>query len=523
MVIVTTQPILETYDHNGVQYRHKGAYDLSWSSFYSEEGGGYGVLSWREDRCVGPDYPDVGFLYEVVLRKGLTLELFKGVIVDIEESTGARQSQTITAVGKGVLLDFVPYNRVYQDQRAGRWIAPTEVSGSFVPNKFSITTNEGSIVLQPRRGTRYRSGEYSYVRYSMPFDQGIERIAFSSHVELPNAWPARVSVWDNTAMLWSSYVSERGTHALQAGDDTTFLELRFELTEWGEDTAEDGTVYGRFADVRVVGTDEPAVTIGRVARDLIEVMAPWGIAQDFSRLTAGGHALPGTVAFEADQTPKEILTWCAKTAGVQDGVVLAWGIDQEGRLYLEEQDQETIRYHVRRQPGREVAVRGSIAESAQQVYVVYTDAAGQIQRTAIAQDERTIAQLGGLYRRVAYKVTGTIDAETAESLAELRVSEQSRPRTSSSISVRDRVYSATGKAKAIDEVSAGGLILLTDFRAGEATLGGSSDLRDQWTTHQLVGVEINQAGRTARLIPAGAGNTFERRLAQILQERQEGI
>jgi len=521
--IVTTEPILEIYDHNDVQYRHRKAYSLRWSSFYSEEGGGYGVLSWKEDRTIGPDYPDLGFLHTVILRKGLCNKLFVGVIVDIDESSGARQSITVTAVGRGALFDFVPYNRVYQDQRAGRWITPTEVSGSFVPSKFSVTTNEGALVLQPRRGTRYKSGEHSYVRYSMPFDHDIERVAFSTQIEFPYDWPGKISILDNSGILWSSYVSYRGTHALKTDADATFLELRLELTEWGENTADDGTVYGRFADVRVVGTDEPAVTIGRVARDLIETMEPWGITQDFTQLTAGEHELPGTVAFETDQTPKEILTWCAKTAGIHANTILAWGIDEDGRLYLEEQDQETVRYHVRRQPGREVSVRGSVTESAQQVYVVYTDAQGQVNRTAVVTDQDTIDQLGGLYRKIAYKVSGTIDTSAAESLAALRVAEQARPKTSSSISVRDRVYSATGKAKAIDEMMAGGLIVLTDFRAGEATLGGSSDLRDQWTTHQLVGVEIDQSGRSARLIPAGAGNTFERKLAQVLQDQQEGV
>jgi len=522
--IVTTSPVLETYDHDDVQHRHLNAYGIRWSSFYSEDGGGYGTLSWQEDRMIGPDYSDLGFLHEVILRKGLCNKLFVGVIVDISESSGSTsQAITVTAVGKGALLDFVPYNRVYQDQRVGKWVTPSEVSGSFVPNKFSVNNDEDALVLQPRRGTQYRSGEYVYARYEMPFGGGVERIAFSTVVELPFDWPGKVAIYDDTGLLWSKTASYSGVQTIKTNPNTTYIDLQFELTEWGENTASDGSVYGRFADVRVVGTDEQTVTIGRVARDLIEAMEPWGIVQDFTQLTAEDLELPGTVAFENDQTPKDIMTWCVKTAGINANTILAWGIDEDGRLYIEEQDQETVQYYVRRQPGREVSVRGSITDSAQKVYVVYTDAQGQVQRTAVASDDDTIGQLGGLYRQIAYKVSGTIDAETATAIAALRVVEQRKPSASSNISVRDHVYSATGKAKAVDEIMARGIIVVTDFRAGETLLSGDSDLRDQWTTHQLVGAEIDLNGRTARLIPAGAGNTFERKLARLLQDQQEGV
>jgi len=520
MSIVTTRPILETYDHNGVQSRHTRAYGLRRSSFYGEQGGGFGILTWNEDRAIGPDYPDIGFLHEVILRKGLCLELFKGVVLNISEATGNRDTITVTAAGRGSLFEFVPLNRVYQDARTTKWTAPSEVSGSFVPNKFSTLNRDGALVLQPRRGTRYRAGEYAYVRYSMPFDQGIERIAFSSHVELPNDWPGRFEVCDQSSVLWSSCETSRGQVTLKPVAGATYLETRFTVRDWGENTAQDGTVYGRLANVRVISEPVSPIRIGDVARDVLSEMEDYGVDQDTSRID-NLTVLPATVAFEDDRTAAGILTWCAQYGG-PTGELLAWGVDEENRLYVEKQDLDTVQWYVRRQSGLQMSVQGSVEGSAQRVYVVYTDSQNVTRRTEDAVDQEMIDELGGMARRIAYRVSGIADEASAETLGALRVAEEARPRTSSSISVSDRVYSPTGKAKAVDEIGAGGLVAITDFRAREATLGGG-DFRDQWSTHQLVGVEIDGSGRTVRLIPAGAQNTFERRLAMMLREQQEGV
>jgi hypothetical protein len=80
--------------------------------------------------------------------------------------------------------------------------------------------------------------------------------------------------------------------------------------------------------------------------------------------------------------------------------------------------------------------------------------------------------------------------------------------------VSDRVYTATGKAIHVDELQAGGIVILSDFRAYEATMS-ANDYRTQWTSFQLVGVEIDEERGSARLIPAGDRRGFEQFLARL--------
>jgi len=130
-----------------------------------------------------------------------------------------------------------------------------------------------------------------------------------------------------------------------------------------------------------------------------------------------------------------------------------------------------------------------------------------------------IDELGGYYRRMAWRISGITDSADADTLVAMRLAEQSRPVTSSSIKVSSHWYNVTGKAKAPNEMTAGKMLVIQDWRAREAAL--ASDSRDQWTTFQVVGVEI-QNGRTVNIVPAGARDTFDRRLAQMLRDQEEG-
>jgi len=80
--------------------------------------------------------------------------------------------------------------------------------------------------------------------------------------------------------------------------------------------------------------------------------------------------------------------------------------------------------------------------------------------------------------------------------------------------VSDRVYTATGKAIHVDELQAGGIVILNDFRAAEAVMS-ETDWRTQWTSFELVGIEIDEEQGTARLIPAGDRRGFEQFLARL--------
>jgi len=225
--------------------------------------------------------------------------------------------------------------------------------------------------------------------------------------------------------------------------------------------------------------------------------------------------LPATVVFEQDETPKEVMNWCAQFGGVGD-TLLAWGVElnDQQRVYLEEQDLTTVKYFVRRTSSLEAQVRGDLKQGLQKLYVVYKNDAGEEQRTDDLEAEDEIKDFGDYYRRGAYKAKGNIDAAAAATLADMVLAEQKKPKVTTSFKVSDRAYAATGKAIHLDELQAGGIVLLNDFRAYEATMS-AADFRTQWTAFELVGVEIDEERGSARLIPAGDRRGLEQFLARL--------
>ena len=109
---------------------------------------------------------------------------------------------------------------------------------------------------------------------------------------------------------------------------------------------------------------------------------------------------------------------------------------------------------------------------------------------------------------------------TALQVIDMALTEEKLPQVTTSFTVRDRVYTTTGKALPIDEVVAGGIVLVDQFRSRKATLS-LNDFRSQWSSFQLVGVEIDEDAGTARLIPAGDRRGFEQFLTR-LSELQRG-
>ena len=99
-------------------------------------------------------------------------------------------------------------------------------------------------------------------------------------------------------------------------------------------------------------------------------------------------------------------------------------------------------------------------------------------------------------------------------LATLALEDMSAPEVSTSFTVTDYIYSASGKAVPIWAIQPGGIVIVTDFRAREAT-ESENDYRTQWSSFQLVGVEVDLERMSARLIPAGDRNAFQQMLAQM--------
>lgn len=512
--------VLETYNFDGRLFRHPHASEIKWSSYYGHQGGGFGSLTWREDRPIDRDYDDLGFWYRVIVRKGLRKILFDGFITKIEPvSDGRGEHFVITSLGWGTVFEDDTYNRIFADARPGEWAASEDESGTFQPDKFDTATNQ-YLYLKPRRSCDFLANEYTRLRYTFGFGETPEWIAFNYDLALPNTWPGKLEVRDSVGVLWSAAATGTGSQTLNLNAGASWVEVRFYVTAAGENTAADDTVCGKLTDVRISSCEETTITITEVLTDLLSArLISRGLSADTSRIAAINKALPSTVAFEADWTPLQMMEWCAQYGG-ENNALLAWGVELNNlrRVYLEEQDLSTVKYYVRRSSGVQAQVQGDLKKSKQKLYVVYNDEDNQVQRTADVVDSAQIARLGGYYRREAYRLNGNVSAATALEVANHVLNEDSAPIVTTSFNVTDHVYSATGRKVPIDEIQPGGIVVVSDFRAREATQD-PNDYRTQWTSFQLVGVEVDLDNNTARLIPAGDRRAFEQLLAQIAAAR----
>jgi hypothetical protein len=514
----TSAPVLGVWNFEGRLYRHAKARQVRWSSYDGEEGGGFGTLSWRLDRAVGRDYADVGYFYPVKVWRGLRTILFHGFVVDIEEvQSQGEEYQVVTALGWSSVFGNDVLNKVYQDARPGEWVGTETVSGSCRPDAFDWSTN-GKLECEPRRGVDYLADDYSYLRYTFQFGESVTGIDFDYEVALPNSWPGKLEVRDSVGVLWSSTSTGSGSQSLSANSGATYFEVRFYVTTAGENTAADDTVYGRLTKVQVK-SQSGTVTIKDVLEDAVALLADHGLSSDTSKIENVGAALPPTVAFEDDQSPLDVMKWCAQFKS-SNGKALSWGVEMndKARVFLKEQDLTTVRYYVDRGSGLQAQVKGSASKSGQKVYVTYKDEDNQVQRTAVASDSNQIERFGGRYRKVSKRVGGNLDATTAEGLAGLALADMSGPEITTSFTVTDYVYSATGKRVPVEEIQAGGMVVVGDFRGREATQSGD-DYRTQWSSFYLVGVEIDLERKSARLIPAGDRHEFERMMAEMAAYR----
>jgi hypothetical protein len=189
-------------------------------------------------------------------------------------------------------------------------------------------------------------------------------------------------------------------------------------------------------------------------------------------------------------------------------------MDGTRRLYLRSQDLSTVRYVVRGSGGLAASVRGDYKRSAQVLYAVYQDEDRRQQRTADYASQTEIDALGGAYRRVAVRPSGNLDAGNLDNYMQLELAEGDAPEVSTSFSVTGHVYTPAGKRVPVGELKAGGIVRLWDFRAAEAA-ASADDLRSQWTSFQLVGVEYDEQQQTARLIPAGPRRDLTQWLARV--------
>jgi hypothetical protein len=509
---------VDTFDiqHNIVDYE-----SVTYSNHYSEEGSGFGFLTFTLHRLYGRNYEDIGFGYGIELHKGLKKPLFKGIITKIEEATN--NEIVISAVGLNTLTSFDILNFVLADNRVNRWTTACNPRGSYRPDKFDhslswvIVLNEGQpdeeevpydgIQITPRRGVDYTEDDYYYIRYRFEFGETAKRLTGTYQLALPNNWPGKVEIFDaDENVIWSSDVSGNGSLDLDldASYSGTFVEIRFTVTVSGLNTAEDETVYFRLWDVLVLSTDETldaAIVLTHIAEHMYD---NYDFSNDYSLIDTIGFEIP-QAAYDADEELNKIAN-NACSFGDSNAKPLAWGVafDDTLRMFLQKQDLTTIRYLLALP--EDTRISGDIAESFQKAYGVYTDVYGQTQRTDEVTNDTVIDKIG-LYRKQTIKLDKEMTTAQAGQAVQLALNENSEPKIRTSFRVGDLTTTPFYGIIPIDELRSGGLVQVPDLRAQESST--NDDDRKGYHTFMLKKVEISLDEQTATLTPADDLDTFE--------------
>lgn len=220
-------------------------------------------------------------------------------------------------------------------------------------------------------------------------------------------------------------------------------------------------------------------------------------------------------------TPADAMTWLC---GLGDGGDLfgriAWGVrmNLDRRLFLEQQDLSRIDYVVRRVSRYDFSLGVSLEDSAQKLQGIYNNVDGEQQFT---QWQEASEQYFGenlahfIRRRIRLdSIDNEIDADNAVTL---KLLEMKYPGRRSSYRIEDgAIFDAHGGPVPFDEVKAsGGLVRVEDWRSAVNTRNVEYGKLDDWTTDQIVAVEVDYQARTVTLTPAGAKGSFERYMANI--------
>ena len=507
----------------GREYRINDAVGVQWFSHYGPDGSGFGYLTWRVRRRVGFQYADIGYGFRARAYKGPFRCLFDGQITRIMERTGVEGDEIeLWALGWVHVAQADTFNHAYIDGRYTEWQGAEEPDGgSFCPQKFSTDTAD-RLLLKPRQGETdngdfVSTNDYTYLRYTFSFGETAARFVADYAVALPGSFPATAQVLSGETVLWESSATEEGSLDLTATAGQTTFEVRLAMTATGNVSAEDGTVYALFENVRVYSENVSVLDQKVIAEDVVALLsaAGHGLSAATRRLASPGFPLTQAV-FDTDLTAHDALVWACQF-GDSDGNPVAWGVglDEQRMLFLESQDLETVRYVVYPHDADSLERAGDWSESAQAAYGVYADADGQTQRTATYVSAAGMAAVGGYYRREAVSLSGVVDPTLAAALVQVRLAEHGKPQPSGTYTVR-RVYTPDGRPVAFDEVLPGGLVQVVEFRALEVE-ASPADLRDRATTFMLAGVRVDYDQGFVELMVDTESDGFVRQMAVVEQ------
>lgn len=510
---------LTLYDTRNNNYPITDAYGLKWSNHYSDSGSGFGFLTFNLKRQPGINHKDIGFGYKVRLVKGLRLYLFYGIVVKNEEDTDG--TLTISALGWSSILSFDVLNTVLSDNRTNRWVGGCTARGSFRPDKFDHAYSWTTIVndeeisydglqLTPRRGVYYNQDDYHYLRYRFEFGDIAKRLTGQYQVSFPNNWPGRVGIYDAAEnLLWSSDISSNGTLDLDLYShySSNFAEIRLMVRTAGTNTAEDGVVYFRLWDVKIMAENETPTATTVMLKIADTMSANFGYSTDYSEIDEVDYPLE-QAAYDTDMT-MDAIARDACSFGNGNAKPLAWGCTFDGtqRIFLEVQDFSKVYYKV--ESYDDLSITGDLTQTSQRVYGRYTDVYGQTKRTTNLEASDKVAALGGLYKQAVLDL-GEMSNDQALTAATLYLAENSEVKIQTEFTVKDYIYGPNNQPIPIEEILAGRMVQVPDFRARESLI--ADDKRSGFHTFMLSKVEIDWDSRTAQLTPADSQPTFERYL-----------
>ena len=490
-----------------------------WGGHFSPKGSGFGYLSFTLYRETGIDYPDIGYGMRVKVRKGLTLILFDGVITKISEKREQEQQIEVGCIGWKNVLGNDQLNRVYADTRTGdgAWSVDQAESGLYQPAKFDVRAGD-ELELRPRQRVDFLAGDYIEAIYTLPTGQSANWVSFEWESLFPSSYPFQFQIRDSSGNALLNIVaggSQSGSGRTILATTSQTISVRLTLTAPGESTADDGQAYARLTSIVISSQEDYPVDMATVAADLADYMsdAGHGISSDVSSIEPTGRSLHPAV-FIDDQTPEEILQWCADK-GDGNGSPVCWGMELNDlrRLFVQAQDLTTVKYFL--PPGESrTTVTGDAQNSRQKLYGVYTGPDDQQYRTADQEDTDVIEDLNGYFRREALALDGIFSSALAAYAVALSLSETKKPETSTSWEITGSILSVTGKRVPFDEILPGGMCVDRNFRAREATLT-EGDFRDKVTSFYLIGVEVDYEAGTTRLIQDGDTKSFERYMQLI--------
>jgi hypothetical protein len=168
---------LRTRDENGRQHTILDARNHRWTSLYSDEGSGFGVLTFDLNRSVDVNHLDIGFGYKAKLSKHLRTILFDGKIYSINSAkSDAGDTIKVEVVGAMAVSEDDEIWQVFCDTRLDMWRTPGELpAGDYRPDSYSTGSNDNGLYLHPNSGTEILDGEQTRLRYDFPADEVAHR------------------------------------------------------------------------------------------------------------------------------------------------------------------------------------------------------------------------------------------------------------------------------------------------------------------------------------------------------------